>query len=356
MPPVRINAGSCLPGAPLPGPGVVDPFHVPAAAATQLNADAKVLYRQGLWDDARTKYRAAEAADPDFLAPALNIACSFVRQERFADAVAEVLRLLDKAYTPWSDEIVSAADLGALKVWGEGKQLHAALESGRLKWAADLVDDVILLARTRPPLKLGTPTASETTLILGPRQEVFAWSPRTRRYRQLTSEEGRVLAVARSADAGKIAYLTAEKLVRAPGDEVALRGLVVKELDLRTLSFLGHSPVEGDVRRIDIFLAGGNGFTYRISRASTTTSYQFRNESFQPRPAPRFGAARVSLSGHGVAPAESEVPVPAGCAASMRDVRTGDGAVSVQVHRRGRGPVIQIGGPFGASLAGLPIP
>ena len=64
-----------------PGPGVVDPFHVPSDAAKQLNADALAFYRQGRWDEARAKYQAALAADPDFLAPAMNIACSFVRRQ-----------------------------------------------------------------------------------------------------------------------------------------------------------------------------------------------------------------------------------------------------------------------------------
>lgn len=107
---------ACPPAAVTEGPGVVDPFHVPAATATKLNADALSSYRLGHWDDARAKYRDAEAADPAFLAPALNIACSFVRQERFPEAITEVRRLLDQAFLPWSEEIASAADLGALKV------------------------------------------------------------------------------------------------------------------------------------------------------------------------------------------------------------------------------------------------
>jgi tetratricopeptide (TPR) repeat protein len=120
------------------GPGVVDPFHVPSDAAKQLNADALAFYRQGRWDDARSKYRAALAADPDFLAPAMNLACSFVRQERFPEAMAEVRRLLARAFTPWNDEVLTAADLGALKVGTMGKELRALLEEGRRHWAEGL--------------------------------------------------------------------------------------------------------------------------------------------------------------------------------------------------------------------------
>ena len=82
----------CLPPKPVPGPGVADPFRAPDPQATELNAAAKVLYRQGRWDEARTEYRAAVAADPTFLAPRLNIACSFVRQERFAEAHDLIIR------------------------------------------------------------------------------------------------------------------------------------------------------------------------------------------------------------------------------------------------------------------------
>src|SRR3982750_32052 len=74
---------SCLPASPLPGPGVVAPFRAPAPRATELNAAAKVLYRQNKWNEARVQYREALAADAEFLAPRLNVACSFVRQERF---------------------------------------------------------------------------------------------------------------------------------------------------------------------------------------------------------------------------------------------------------------------------------
>ena len=78
---------TCHVASPTSGPGILDPFHVPTPAAAQLNADGKLLYRKGRWDEARQKYRAAEGSDPDFLAPALNVACSFVRQERLGEAL-----------------------------------------------------------------------------------------------------------------------------------------------------------------------------------------------------------------------------------------------------------------------------
>ncbi len=345
----------CLPAAPVVGLGVVDPFHVPPPAATQLNADGKVLYRQGRWDEARAKYRAAEAADPDFLAPALNVACSFVRQERFGEAIAEVLRLLDRAFLPWSEEVLSAADLGALKVRPEGKQLRTVLSEGRFRWAEGLQGDVILVARTRAPLKLGTPGTAEAALVLGPRQEIFAWSPRTRRYRQLTSEEGRVLAVARSSDGRRISYATAEKLIRGPGSGVALRGVVLKELELGTLSALGRGILQGDVRSLQV-LTVGTGFAYRIERATGFVTYRFKDGGLEPSAVPRKLSAAVSLTGHGVAKGVAAIPLPGGCEGTARDVRDANAVATVWVRGKGRGPEITIGGPFGAGLTGLPIP
>ena len=120
----------CLPPKPAPGPGVADPFRAPDPQATELNAAAKVLYRQGKWEEARREYRAAAAADPSFLAPRLNIACSFVRQERFAEAVSEVRALIATAYVPWSREVLEAADLGALKVQPQMAEVEARARRG----------------------------------------------------------------------------------------------------------------------------------------------------------------------------------------------------------------------------------
>jgi len=348
-------APPCPPSQVLPGPGVADPFHVPSDAAKQLNADALAFYRQGKWEEARQKYRAAEAADPQFLAPALNVACSFVRQERFGEAVAEVKRLLDAAYLPWSDELATAADLGALKVRPEGKALRAALDEDRKKWAEGLSDDVLFVARTRAPLKLGNAGAAAAgTFVLGPRQEVFAWSPRTRRYRQLTSEQGRVLLLGRSRDRRRIAYATAEKLILAPGEPPRLRGVVVKELDLGTLALLGEARASGDLGRLEILQAGPS-FAYRIDPgAGKGMTFALREGQLEPAPAPRTARVVASLTGKGAAAAGDEA-LP-DCPGKIKDTRPAKGAASaVEVHPAA-GPSFVISGPNGGGLAGLPIP
>ena len=349
-------APACPAAQVMPGPGVADPFHLPSAAAKQLNADALAFYRQGKWEEARQKYRAAEAADPEFLAPALNVACSYVRQERFAEAVSEVKRLLDAAYLPWSDELATAADLGALKIRPEGKGLRAILEEDRQKWAQGLSDDVLFVARTRAPLKLGAAPGVTGTFVLGPRQEVFAWSPRTRRYRQLTSEQGRVLLLARSRDGRRIAYATAEKLILTPGGPPRLRGLVVKEVDLGTLAVLGEARSSVDVGRIEI-LRAGSGFAYRMDPgAGRGMTYALRDGQLDPAPAPRTAKAVATMTGKGASSIAS-APVPGtACSGNLADARaSGDAPPAVELRVPGRPPLV-ISGPFGGGLAGLLIP
>ena len=260
-------AVGCLPPKPTAGAGVVDPFRAPDPQATELNAAAKVLYRQGKWEEARTEYRAAEAADPTFLAPRLNVACSFVRQERFGEAVTEVRALIDRAYVPWSREVLEAADLGALKVQPQMAELKRALASAAAAWGAGLDESVIFVGRLRAPLHVPPDGAGE--FILNPHQEVFAFTPSTGLYRQLTAEDGHVVAVALAPDRRRIVYVTAGKLVRgAKPDAVALDGVALGELTLATMTADPPIPIAGPVRRLEI--AGTpHGFAYRIEGERT---------------------------------------------------------------------------------------
>jgi hypothetical protein len=354
------SAAACFPATPSAGPGVADPFRLPARAATQLNADGKVLYREGRWDDARAKYRAAEAADPEFLAPALNVACSFVRQERFAEATAEVKRILERAYVPWNAEVLSAADLGALKVRPEMKEIRAALDAGRRRWSEGLADDVLFVARTRPALGLGGVPIG--VLVLGPRQEIFAWSAATGRYRQLTTEEGRVLALARSADGRRIAYVTAEKLVRREGGRAALRGVVVTELDLATLLPSVRAPLGGgDITQLTVAARGPRAFVYGVNRDGDSEALAASGERLVLAAAPlgRRDRVLVKLTGQGVAPLAGGAapPIPGACQGTVRDGKSGSGTPVVLVKPSGaKAAAIPIGGPFGAGLGGLPLP
>ena len=344
--------GGCLPQK--PGAGVADPFRAPDPQATELNAAAKVLYRQGKWEEARTEYRAAEAADPTFLAPRLNVACSFVRQERFGEAVSEVRALIERAYVPWSREVLEAADLGALKVQPQMMDLKRALATAAAAWGAGLDESVIFVGRLRAPLHLPAEGAGE--FILNPHQEVFAFTPSTGRYRQLTAEDGHVVAVALAPDRRRIVYVTAGKLVRgARPEDVALDGVAIGELTLATMSADPPVPIAGTVRRLEI--AGTpHGFAFRIEGERMNGRFLIgATRTLVPLGGARLpGVPLAILTAMGALPVASTA-VPGGCSVVARDGKSGSGGRVILLSGRGQSPRT-IGGPFGAGLAGLPLP
>lgn len=289
----KSRGDDCPPAASAPGPGSLEPFRAPAPKALELNAAGKIPYRQGKWEEARAQYGAALAADPEFLAPQLNIACSFVRQERFTEATAGVLALLDHAYVPWAREIREATDLGALKVRPEWKEIERAMAASAAKWGADLDKSQVFVARSRAPLRVPD---GPGVFLLNPQQEVWAYTPRTGRYRQLTTEDGHVVALARSAN--RIAYVTAEKLVRgATANDVALRGVVLHELTLSTMSASPPVRVDGDVRVLNLFADLSIGLPEGGRRERV-----YRNDGrggLVPAPRTRTGQLAVSLTGAG---------------------------------------------------------
>jgi len=374
---VALAAAAAGPGATCPiaearpGPGAIDPFRPPDPKATALNAEAKTFYRQGRWDDARARYRAAEAADPDFLAPALNVACSFVRQERFAEASNEVLRLLDRAFLPWSREVLAAADLGALRVQPQMEQVRQALADGARRWGAGLENDLLFVARQREPLKLPAPEGTgPVVLVLGLRQEVFAWSPVTGRYRQLTAEDGRVLAFAPSPDHRRILYVTAEKLVRRPGGPSALRGVALHLLALPTMTAGPPVPIEGDVTRLAVVPLSspqGAGFAVDLEGDKLTGGFTLDGAGAHlvaaRRPDQKRAAAAgrlVVLTSAGVAAGPPRaLPVDEVCPLVVRAGRNPEGMPTIEVrpavHGENSSPLV-LRPRFGAGLFGLSIP
>ena len=375
-------ARGCLPAPTLPGLGVVDPFRPPDPKATELNSAGKSYYRDGKWEEARIEYRAAETADPTFLAPRLNVACSFVRQERFAEATAEVEALLARAYVPWAREVLEAFDLGALKPRPEMARIRRAMTAAAAAWGADLDDAVLFVGRARAPLKI--PATGPCFFILNPHQEVYAFLPTTGRFRQLTSEDGRVLALLRTPDRRRVVYVTAEKLIRgAKDDDVALRGVAIGELTLATMTAEPPIRVAGDVRRVELAAVGAM-VTFRIDgdRVSGLFRRADRGGLDPLAPSPRGkGGATIgeTLKGshtprEGLAPAKPSLPhaivtargaepamgsplpiARAGCQASVREIVAPGKPRTVVVSAPGR-PPRRLGEQFGAGLVGLPIP
>ena len=349
-------AAACLPATPQPGLGVPDPFRAPAPKATELNSAGKDFYRDGKWEEARIEYRAAVTADPSFLAPQLNVACSFVRQERFAEATAEVEALLAKAYVPWAREVLEAADLGALKPRPEMARIRRAMIAAAAAWGGDLDDALIFVGRMRAPLRI--PGTGAGFFILNPHQEVFAFLPATGLYRQLTNEDGRVLAMLRTPDRRRVVYVTAEKLIRgATNDALFLRGVAFGELTLATMTLEPPARVAGDVRRIEIANVGAmTTFTIDGDRMSGTFRRGDRGtlDPLPPRSGGRGGVV-VTARGAESVPNAATVSSRAGCRATARETTATGKPRTISVAAPGR-PARQIGEAFGAGLAGLPIP
>jgi hypothetical protein len=327
--------------------GSLDPFRPPAAKAVELNAAGKVPYRQGKWEEARTQYRAAIAADPEFLAPKLNVACSFVRQERFGEATAEVVALIERAYVPWAREVLDAADLGALKVRPEMKEIERAMTGAAARWGADLAGSLLFIARQRAPLHVPD---GPGVFLLNPHQEIWAYAPASQRYRQVTSEDGHVVAMVPSTDGRRVLYVTAEKLVRgAKPDDVALRGVAIRELTYATMTVGPPARLDGDVHRLAIYYP--SLIIVVDGQAPVTLEPTGALEPIEIRT--RLGLPRVTLTGHGVAPAPER---RFGGGLVARQTPGAGGASGIEVGRRPSGKLAPLKVGEGAGLAGLPIP
>jgi hypothetical protein len=355
LPPTPVAMAAACPArgvAPgTPGDRAVAPAPLPAAQA--LNNEAKQLYRQRRWDEALARYRAAADADPAFLAPRLNAACALARNERLGEAIREATTLVQRGYVPWAREVLEAADLAPLHVRPEMATLRTAVAAAAAAWGASLEDAVVFVARTRPPVQL----AGEGVLVLALAQEVFAWLPRTGGYRQVTADDGRVLAFVRSDDGRTLVYVRAGKLVRAPGQPPALRGLTLRTLDLPTMTLGSPLPLgDGDLTDLELRLPAGSPPELRITTATDRTArlWFLQGAALVPAAAStgRPGPA-VHLTAAGVAASQQTVALP-GCRLTARDRRVRGEIPRVQV--TGRGPALTLEARYGAGLAGLAFP
>lgn len=349
---------ACFPAGVSDGPGVANPFRPADPKAAALNADAKAPYRRGEWDEARRLYQQALAVDPDFLAPRLNIACSLVRQERFAEAATEASRLVAAAYVPWAREIAEAADMGALKTRPEMATLRAAETAAAQRWSAGLGDDLLFVARLHAPLRV--PETGAGVFVLGPRQEVFAWSPSTNRYRQLTSTDGRVLALLPARDRRHVLYVTAEKVVRAAGGATpdALRGVVLHRLDLSSLMTTEPLALAGDITRLELHPGPAATFRLRIAgdRAAGTFALGAAAGKLTPAaPPPLRDRDSVVLSPGGVV-GPAEVTLAGACPLRARDVHPSEKGQPPGIEIVARGKKAFLLAPtLGAGVSGLPL-
>jgi hypothetical protein len=233
-------------------------------------------------------------------------------------------------------------------------EVRRAMAAAAASWGGDLGDSLLFVARQRPPLRV--PPEGAGVFILNPHQEVWAFRPSTARYRQITAEDGHVLAMARAPDGARIAVVTGEKLVRGATGEPALRGVAVRELALATMTAGTPARIAGDVRRLQIFaLPGGfllhvdgekGGDDLRLTAAGSLAPFALRG---------RAGPPLAVLTGRGATLLEEQRFGNKQCRLVAREER-GEGGVPVIVVAAPGGKPVPIKGGAGAGLSGLPIP
>lgn len=352
------TADECRPsGAATDVAGVSDPFHQALAAASVANEKASLLYRQQKWEEAKALYREALLADPSFLAPRLNLACAFVRQERWADAANEVSALLHDSYVPWAREVAEAADLGALRDRPEMKKVDEALSRERARWTEGLNQDVLFfVGRSRAPVRM--PPETQGVFILGLRQEAFAYLPSRGVYRQLSATDGRLLALLPSSRSTWLAVVTGEKLVRVEG-RGALRGLTVEQWELPSLRVKGRWRAPFDVERLALWergsslhvaadpggAKGGWGTAFRMVEAEHPVDV--------PPPRPEESALVLDAAGAHVG---RRFPLEVGRGACRWQAAavagTAGASARIELRRKGSPPLV-VAPPHGATLGGF---
>jgi len=353
-------AGACLllaacpaaaPDASGPGQGQVAP--VPAQAAMDFNREGKVLYRAGRFAEARAKYELAKQAAPDFLAPWLNLACAYAREDRFAEATEQAVALIRHAYVPGARDVMEAADLGALQIRPPLlAKLRSALAEASTDWGKAAREGFLFVARTHPPVKL----QGQGVLVLGMNQEIYAWLPRSGRFLPITAEDGRVLAFVKSPDGRRVVFVRAGRLIRTAGQPDLLRGLGLRQLDLSSMALGPVVELSGDVRQLTMWFSGGGGVEMEVVRpAGTLDRFRFDGETLAPAGAsPGRFLRSVVLSPAGVAPG-TRVVADAACGFSARDEADAQGIPRVRIStHKGKGFLLDA--RYGAGLDGLPFP
>ena len=347
-----VSAAACPTSTPVPGtPGLSAVAKLPAAEAMRLNGEGKQLYRQERWAEAREKYRAALAADPDLLGAQLNVACSFSRQGLYAEAADEVVKLVHHAFVPWNRETVEAADLGIL----QDQEVYARVQNARAEaaatWGKAVRDGIFFIARTKPPVNV----VGQGILVLSLNQELFAWIPETGRYFQVTAEDGHVLAYAVSSDRRRVAYLLAGKLVRQAGETAFLRGLSLRVLDLTTMSPGKIVAIPGDVERVQLWFASAPMLKVSDSSGKDTLLKLTDNRLDDvPKGSPPGHAEFVELSALGVKPAKRPV-ARANCSCTLATQKDSAGTWRI-VSSHPQTKPFRLNTRYGAGLAGLPFP
>jgi hypothetical protein len=194
-------------------------------------------------------------------------------------------------------------------------------------------------------------------LVLGLSQELFAWLPRSGRYRQLTTDDGRVLAALRSEDGRTVVYVRGSKLVRSGGAAPHLRGLSLRRLEVARMALGPPVELPGDVAELSLWPASGATAELAVTApGGPPRFYRLKGDLLEAVAAPSPETRRrppVRLTGRGVTdPGRLDRPAP--CAFRAADDFSGNHPPRVQI-TAGKKTLI-LAAPLGAGLYGLPFP
>jgi hypothetical protein len=230
------------------------------------------------------------------------------------------------------------------------KQLRAAVAEAGPTWGRSVMPGLFFVARTRPAVKLG----GQGVLVLGLNQELFAWLPATGRYRQVTSDDGRVLAALRSADGRTVVYVRSGKLVRGADGPGRLRGLALRRLEVATMTLGPPVELAGDLEEVSLGPPPpGSDAVARVRvRAGRDQRYLLVGDALVPAPADQ-GAWTVRLTGAGVV-APGRTGGPPACPFRAADEAAPGQAPRVRINAGKQSRVLDA--PLGAGLYGLPFP
>jgi hypothetical protein len=234
--------------------GVVDPFAPTPAAAEQQNREGWKHLRHRELAAARPCFERALALAPDFDGARYNLATTLAAEARWHEALEALAPALLHNHPRYRSQVLDDPDWAPLKAAPERAELRAVLDRTRAEYAMGLGDALVMVARLRPALA----SANGLDVRSFRHQELFAWDRTSGRFRQLTETAGRVVALARSPDHKRLAYLVSERTRLADGGAAAtLSDARVFELELATLDTVERAALPAGTREVAFGFGGG---------------------------------------------------------------------------------------------------
>jgi len=312
------------------------PFTRPTPEAAQLGVDARKVYDRKDFAGAAQLFRQSLQRDPGFLSARINLASALARAQRLDEAATEAVATIDAAFVPGWFRVQDATDLLVLQSSPQWKRIEAAVARAAPLWGANVNKGLLVIARTGPGVKSGA-ADKPGVYVVSPHQEVFSWDPVKGGFRQVTAEEGRVIAAVHDRRSAQIVYARAEKLARLPSAAPEWRGLTLRILDLGTMRPSERIPVPDGLSEISLTMEPVRGRVQSVLRGRLAGRVV------------AFVVTATGLAPHDARPRRNvrEKLGEPGCHFRAEQVLTPEPRIRII---RDRGSVFELNTPFGAFL------